>query len=452
MVSDRPSTTRRTFLATSGALLGAGCASPTNVDESNTATRTTTKTTSTPTETATETDAETETPTPADGRRVDTDPSVTPDYMGRFIPGGRMVDNFEDLTRWTVKEGGELKADPGRKFAGVQSLKYEGTGRVVLTGDYRADPIDIEGEDISFGAYFDKPSDGQPRFQLTAYAPDYDNRIVFSHPSLSTKDAGWQRIDIAPRATFGSPDLADVRELRLSMNVSDDSTARFWFDDLRAHPKPEKGKVIFRFDDTHRIQYTDYYPVLAEHDYQGMLSIVKRALGRADRVAVKEALELQDEGWDMINHMTEHQNITELSNAQLERDIAEMNDMFDRYGFERGTDMHTYTYGAYDGRTLDVLKDHFEVAFGGGAPTNYNLTNPMIVGSYNAEAGIDSTKQMLDRTANHRSLLVLMFHDRYDREEFERIVNYIADEDRLEVITGTDLKRRLAERSGDRST
>lgn len=111
-----------------------------------------------------------------------------------------------------------------------------------------------------------------------------------------------------------------------------------------------------------------------------------------------------------------------------------------------------HTYGAYDGRTLDVVKDHFEVAFGGGAPTNYNLTNPMIVGSYNAEAGIDSTKRMLDRAANHRSLLVLMFHNRYDREEFEQIVNHIAHEDRLEVITGTDLKRRLAKRSGDRST
>lgn len=39
----------------------------------------------------------------------------------------------------------------------------------------------------------------------------------------------------------------------------------------------------------------------------------------------------------MINHTTKHQNITELLNTQLERDIAEMNDMFDRYGYRART-------------------------------------------------------------------------------------------------------------------
>ncbi len=454
MVSDRPSTTRRGFLATSAVLFGAGCASPSNVDEPGgrqTMTEPTATRTAAPTDTgtATRTEEPTETPDPAENRLHDTQPSVNPEYMGRFIPGGRMVDNFEDLTRWTVEEGGELRADAGRKFAGVQSLRYEGTGRVVLSGDYRADPIDIEGEDLSFGAFFDKPDDRQPRFYLTARAPDYDNRVVFTHPYISGKDAGWQRIDIAPMETYGNPDLTDVRELRLSMNVNAGSTARFWFDDLRAHDKPDTGKVIFRFDDGHLLQYEDYYPVLDERDYQGLFSVVKQNFGNKDRVTVKQALELQDAGWDLVNHMTEHQNVTELSNSELRRDIREMDDMFDQYGFERGTDMHTYTYGAYSGRTLDVMKDHFEVAFGGGAPTNYKLTNPMVVGSFDAETGIEATESMLDRAAKHRSLLVLMFHDGYDRAEFERIVDYVAAEDRLEVITGTDLKEDLAKRNGN---
>lgn len=445
MVNDQPTTTRRKFVATGALLMGAGCTSRTDGSEDQDGKRTsepTTTTTEEPTETATEESAESESE-PVEDRTADLKPNVAPAYQGAFVQSGRTVDNFETLDHWTVRKGGTAEADADHRFTGTTSLAYEGTGRTVVVGDYRADPLDLTDEDISLAAKFDEPIDTQPTFYVIGEAPDHNNQVLFGTPYDGNKAAGWQRFDLAPVDTDGDPDLTDIRELKLVVNPSDDTTVKFNVDDLRAHPKPDRGKVIFRFDDSHECHYTDYFPVLQEHGYPGIEAVVKQSVGHSDRLSVQQLLEFQEAGWDLCNHTTKHQNIRHLSDDELRRNIREMNDWFDQYGIEQGTDMHIYTFGAYDGQSLDVLSDHFKMAFGGGGATNYSLTNPLTINSFNAESGIEDTKELLDRVASNRSLTVLMFHDGYSRSEFREIVEHVANDDRLDVISGSDLKEHV---------
>jgi len=447
MVNDRPTTTRRKFVATGALLMGAGCVSPTDESRDQDDKRTTRTPESTPTateeptETATEESTESE---PVEDRTTDVEPDVTPAYQGVFIQSGRTVDNFETLDRWTVRKGGTAEVDTDQRFAGRQSLSYEGTGRTVVVGDYRANPIDLTDEDISLAAKFEEPIDVQPTFYVVGEAPDHDNQVLFGTPYDGNKAAGWQRFDLAPIDTDGDPDLTDIRELKLVVNASDDTAVKFNVDDLRAHPKPDSGKIIFRFDDSHERHYTDYFPVLQDHGYSAIEAVVKQSVGHSDRLSVQQLLELQEAGWDLCNHTTKHQNIRHLSDGELRRNVREMNDWFDQYGIEQGTDMHVYTFSAYDGQSLDVLSEHFEMAFGGGGATNYSLTNPLTVNSFNAESGIEETKELLDRVASNRSLAVLMFHDEFSRAEFREIVEHVAaNDDRLDVISGSDLKEHV---------
>ncbi len=447
MASDRP--TRRKFVIASAVALAAGCNSPATTggdapDPTPTATPGT-PTTPDATETPEPTETPEATPDPAEDRTVEQRPNVNPAYQGRFITTGRVVDNFENLARWEARNGGRLVADGVTHFAGLQALSFEGRGRAELVADYSDDPVDLTDSSLSFAANFQRPNDEEPTFYLFADAPDASNRVVFSTPYTGVKRAGWQRIDIPVVDTVGSPDLSDVRTIRIGATAADNGRISFHLDDLRAVPRPDRGKLIFRFDDSHALHYDEYFPVLEEYGYPGIEAVVKNNIGNADRLTVEDLHAMQDAGWDLCHHTTDHQNITTLSPAELRRDIEAMSDWFAANDIERGTDMYVHTYGAYDAKSLDVLGDHFAVGFADGRTTNYSLTNPLTVGGFNAEKGMDRTKGMIDRVAEHRSLGVLMFHEQYSRAEFRELVEYVARKgDSIDVISGSDLRDHLA--------
>ncbi|WP_254534522.1 polysaccharide deacetylase family protein [Halomarina litorea] len=448
MASDRPRTTRRAFLATGALVLGAGCSSTSNVSD-DPATTTAPTTTEAPTETSTpepteepETE-ETETDSGPTPRTEEQPANVNPAYQGTFTRHGRMVDNVEDLSRWGTANGGTLVADIVTKFSGTQSMHFEGTGRSVIYGDFEDDPIDLSDSDVSLAMNFHEPSNATAVY-LIAQAPDPDNLVMYKRFLNGKRDIGWERQDLAPTSVVGDPDLSEVTRLLVSVVADDGQPVSFHLDDIRAHPKPEKAKVIFRFDDTQASHYDDYYPVLNEYGYPGIEAVVQTNVAPS-RLSHEKLQELQSSGWDLCNHTTKHQNITELSEAELRADIEEMDEWFADHDMAAGDDMHILTYGAYDGASIDVLSEHFDLVFGGGSPTNYNLTNPMSVGSFDAEHGIEATKDMIDDVVEHQSLLVLMFHNKYSREEFAEIVDYVAaNDDKLDVISGSDLRDHLA--------
>ncbi|MFC7156859.1 polysaccharide deacetylase family protein [Halomarina halobia] len=380
MTSERRFTTRRAFLATGALALGAGCTSPFDPGSNRSGPA------NAPNGTATESEAngtkETETPTPEPG-------TVTPEYQGRYFPGGRLVDDMGDLSRWSG--AGTVTGDGDVYFEDPQSLRYEGRHQVTLAGDFSDDPIDLSDAALSFAAYFDTPQT-QPTFALAAHAPDADNRVEFTHPYAANYDLRWQRYDVAPTRTKGSPDLSAVTKLTVNMYAGDDRPIRFWLDDIRAHPKPDRGKVIFRFDDCHRHHYTDYFKALDEYGYPGIEAVVKREIGRPGRLTVPHLHRMQDAGWDLCNHTTAHQNLAELSNGDIRANVEEMTAFFDEIDITKGTNFLVTPFGAHDGRTLDVTAEHFDLACGGSSPLNYTLTNPMRVGGSDVDGDLEGRR------------------------------------------------------------
>ncbi|WP_254546079.1 polysaccharide deacetylase family protein [Halomarina pelagica] len=437
MSPDRRRTTRRAFLATGALALGSGCTGL--VDTESTRPSRTNGSDRTPgggggSETGTDAEAETETP---DSR------AVSPPYLGRYFSGGRLVDDMSDLSRWSGE--GTIVADPDVRFGASQSLRYEGRHQMVLIGDYADDPIDLSDAALSFASYFERPANSQPTFTLTAYAPDDDNWVEFGYPYIANKDLRWQRFDLAPTRTKGSPDLSNVTKLVFMMYAGNHRPIRLWLDDLRAHPKPDRGKLIFRFDDSHRHHYTDYFTTLQEYGYPAVEAVVKREIGRRTRLTVPHLHEMQDAGWDLCNHTTAHQNVTEFSEAEFRANIEEMNAFFDDIGITRGTNFLVRPYGAYDGTSITVADEHFDLAFGGSSPTNYALTNPLQVGADDVHGDLESAKELVDLAVEHRSLSIPLFH-RFEGSKFEKLVEYVHRRERageLDVITASDLWEHL---------
>lgn len=387
--------------------------------------------------------------TPA-ARRTDAPPvyrrdqpvDPTPAYRGRFVGGGAVVDNVETTAHWS----GDVAADGSRYFGGSQSLRFEGRGRAVATDDYADRPLDLTDRDLSLAYYPDRP-DAQPTLFVDLFAPDLDNRLQLARPYVGNWSLGWQRLDVGPHAVVGDPDLSSVTKLRLAVTHD---RIRGWVDDFRAHPKPDRGAVVFRFDDTDAHHYTDYRPVLERYGYPGVEAVVPQYVGTDGHLDREALTTLDAAGWDLADHTYDHRNVRDLPPAQLRATLERSDRWFADHGFEAGA--FVYPYGAYDAAALSVLGDRFDLAFCGGGVANVAVTNPLTVASWNADAPLRATRRRIDRAATHRSLLVLMVHT-LAAGKFEQVVEHVhSKRSALDVLTARgllDRARALHGRAGE---
>lgn len=377
------------------------------------------------------------TPASSPADRSDSGVNPTPPYQGRFIDSGRALDNFEDLSHWS----GDIAPATDRYFTGSQSLKlYSTAGEATAIADYSADPLDLRGVDLSFAYYPDLP-DRQPSMFVDLLAPDGDNRLQFSWTYHGYNDLGWQRLDIAPFKTVGKPDLSRVEKVRITLNAD---RIRVWIDDFRAHSAPDAGKVILRFDDTHKHHYTDYFPLLSEYGYPGIEAVVLNSVGHHDRLSVNQMQEMQSAGWEMLSHTMGHKDVTKRSETALREDLKTVKGWLTEHGFERSAGYLIYPYNHYDGTSLAVLEDYIDLAFAGGGLTNVAVTNPLTIASVDAEESDARPLKAIDLAAKHRQLLVLMFHT-IDTRQLKKILDRIrAKGDRLDVINASQLQEELS--------
>ncbi len=361
--------------------------------------------------------------------------------LDRFVVEGRQLDDLEAVSHWS----GDVTPADGRSFTGSQSLKVQSsTGKAIAVGDFSDDPLDLEGEDISLAYYPDLPN-AQPSVYLELFAPDRANRLQLKGTYDGHVSMDWHRLDIAPHRTFGDPDLSTVERVRF---IIDDDSIRVWIDDLRAHPSPDSGKVILRFDDGSLRHYTDYFPLLSEYGYPAIAGVVINSVGNDSQMSIEQLQEMEASGWEILSHTMDHDAITDLSADELRADLSASTEWLTEHGFGSSTGYFITPYNNYDGDSLDVLDEHIDLAFTGGGPTNAALTSPLTVPAVNPEKEATQTLRAIDFAAEHRQLIVLMFHG-INTDRLETICEHIQSKgDQLDVITASELHATLAQLHG----
>lgn len=437
MRDDCSGVTRRSLLATGALAVASGCVSMTGTDDhAAPATDEPPTSTLTPADTPTRTASTTTEPTterPA--------PRVAPEHSGTYLQRGTVVDDLSDLSPWTGE--GTVGADTDVFFEGDQSLSYDNRGRVVLNRTFE-DALDLRDRSLSFAAWFEKPTTSRSTFTVFAHAPDRHNRVCMKLTYPATKEAGWQRYDLATTNVEGDPDLSTVTSLQFR-SWADGKRFRFHLADLRTHPKPDCGKVVFRFDDGHEHHHSEYFPILDEYGYPGIEAVVEGNVGLEDRMNVSQLHDLRDAGWDLCSHTVGHENITELSTEELRANIERMDTFFEDIGAPEGKDLAIYTYGAYDGRTIDVMAEHFDLVFGGGGLGSYEVTNPAAIRGTDVDEGADRAIELVDDAAKGRSLAIPIVHH-LPASEFRRVVEHVHDLDHaghIDVVSASDLQAHL---------
>jgi peptidoglycan/xylan/chitin deacetylase (PgdA/CDA1 family) len=148
-----------------------------------------------------------------------------------------------------------------------------------------------------------------------------------------------------PRADFGRE--MDWLEENGFQAVTLEQVEDAWWNRGTLPPKP----VVLSFDDGYRPQFTFALPELRKHGWAGVLNL--KAEGSDLYPSNVEAM--IDAGWELASHTIDHSDLTTLSGADLEREVAGSREILHR---EYGVPVRNFCYpaGRYDEETIAAVE------------------------------------------------------------------------------------------------
>ncbi|WP_129115416.1 polysaccharide deacetylase family protein [Halegenticoccus tardaugens] len=356
---------------------------------------------------------------------------------------GELVEDFEDFenANWGMIRG-DATSDSNEVYAGSQSLSLENKNGEVA-GIYKAFPegLDLTKHDLSLAVKLDKPAAGYVAAEIIAPAR---SDMLTSRRYIPQELNGWVRIDFGYTERRGEPIMRGVQELRL-MVLSDEGTAiQARIDDLRRIPKPEKGKVIFQFDDNHISQYETAFDILKKEDMPGSVGVIPDSVGYTDKLTDGHMREMRDAGWDMMAHPQSSEPLPAYPADKQREMIQSAKRYLELKGFPDGARHFVAPYNRVSNETLDIVSEFHETGFLQGACPN-NAVAPSSMHTISRVNGedVEGVQQILNIAEDTGQMVVIAYHDIGDgddyettTDQFESIVNHVAGQD-IDVVTPT---------------
>lgn len=350
-----------------------------------------------------------------------------------------VLEDFEDFSGWNV-EGGTLTADESTVYTGSQSARLErnNDGPVRLTQDV---DMDLSSENLSLA--FRMESAGNAVVQVRLQAPDQENELVVGEGVRQESSGNWFRLDPGARGVSGLPELESVQQIEVRVRGGD-SDSRFWIDDLRRVPSPEKGYAVLFFDDGRESAHSTAYDILSERDMPATVSVVTENVGNDGQLDLDQLGELTSNGWNACSHTSSHTNLEDISRLTAEQEIVKAKDWLVDQGFETGARWLVYPFGGFSEAVTSFAENHHDLAFrymGAQSMGSGRVTDEMTVSRGNA-SDVDAAMEMVDLGKLYNDVELFTFHDITESGdglsvtpgEFEEFVDYL-DNSPLEVVT-----------------
>ncbi|WP_101295343.1 polysaccharide deacetylase family protein [Halegenticoccus soli] len=360
---------------------------------------------------------------------------------------GEVVEDFEfekfQESSWGVIEG-NAALDGQNAHQGSQSLRLENkNGRVA--GVFRAFPdgLDLTKHDLTLAAQLEKPAEG--RIAIEVLAPGRSDMLTCRR-YINKEFDGWLRFDVGYTGKTGNPDLKHVQEIRIVVESEQGTPIRFWIDDLRKIKKPDKGKVIFTFDDNHVTQYDVAFKEFQKRNWPGGVAVIPDTVGGSEQLDTGQLREMRDAGWDIMSHPQTGRPLPEYPKKEQEKMITEAKRYLELKGFEKGSRHFVTPYHRINGETLELLQKHHETGFlYAGCPNNAEQPSGMHTISRILGRDPQGTRRITNLAAEFNQLAVVTYHDIGNGQDFEtspddfrNVVNHVANKD-VDVVAPSAL-------------
>lgn len=355
----------------------------------------------TPTEspTATATSTATETATPPD--------TGGPEW---WTPRGSVLDSFDGFeTAWTVG-GGTAAVSDELAFDDGQSVALDSDGDTRLRIERRfSDPRDFTDAEFSMAVRLEETTKPLVQVNLVLIDGTGEQRTL-SGSILPEATDRWVRFDLGVRRDTGAT-MGSIKGLRIDHWVGDDET-RLYVDDLRVHPKPDIGHVIFSFDDKGTTDYSVAFRVLEEYGYSGVCFPPIGRVTDESTPSVADYREMIDHGWDIGGHTLDHEDLTKHTRSE-QRTIIEENFRLLREKGLAGPSNHFRTpYSNYDSNSLDLMTESFDtsvIGVGSATGTNVHVTDHRTLGFKSGDE-LQTAKAGVDAAVTYRQLFGITLH------------------------------------------
>ncbi len=356
---------------------------------------------------------------------------------------GTSVDTFEDLSEWEVTNG-QLKSTNQDVFQGDQSVVLEPKANASepvtkISRAFYPETLDLSGRDLSLAAKVNEPDDVKVAAEIIAPA---QSSMLTATRYIPLELDGWVRFDLGYTGKRGEPVLDNVSEVNIQIGPTPDNESfQVLVDDLRTVPKPDKGKVMFQFDDGHISAYETAHPVLNEKGWPGSVAISPNGVGGDDRVSEANMREMDQNGWDMIGHASEL--LPDRSPEEQQRILQQTKQYLEVKGFEGGARHFVAPYSRVDNATLDHMDELFETGylFGAGPNNAKHPSNPSFISRIQGQS-VDGTSRIVDMAAEFNQLAVVSYHEiggeGISSDTFQQIIDHVDSKD-VDVITPSQL-------------
>ncbi|MFP8953666.1 polysaccharide deacetylase family protein [Natrialbaceae archaeon A-arb3/5] len=358
---------------------------------------------------------------------------------------GESFDSFEDLDGWvSLLDAGSLEADDEEPYVGTQSAHLTADEDTEYAGIYATMPdgMDLRESNLSLAVKFT----GREQLQLTLelFAPGPSDAHTMRRTLTGPSDR-WVRVDFETTSVDGQPDLANVREIRLTVRRRGDDTGSIdcWIDDLRTVDRPDRGEVLLLFDGTLESHHATAFEVVDKYDFTGVEAVIPEAVGETGRLTLDELDDLVDAGWDLAARpRTGSQFLHDYTPEEQEGLIRRTKAWLENRGFEDAADHFVTPRNVLGTTAAELVSEYHEQAFRyGGGPNAMPITDPHNLGFVSGAAG-DETKAYVDYAAEYGQLAVLHFEhigdDGLSEPAFEDLLDYIANHE-VDVVTASDV-------------
>ncbi|MFC7250468.1 polysaccharide deacetylase family protein [Halomicroarcula sp. GCM10025324] len=363
------------------------------------------------------------------------------DSRDRFRCRGRLFEDFSNLSYWDVLDGSLSGGESPYPGQSARLTASESESRAWITRRFE-DGIDLSDWDLSMAVHPGSGEASVSNVRLQLLAPDRSNRLDMWRP-LDPTD-GWLRLDFGPTKEVGSPDLTDVRELRVQSWIGAERAAEFHVDEIRLTPKLDEGAVVVTFDDMSLSQYENAFPVMQEFGFPGVAGVIPRLVGNEGRINLAQLQALQDKGWDVVSYPQHETPLSEFVRSEQASMILDSKRWLADNGFESGSRFVLFPFGTVTKTTFDIAAQYHYLGLWSGRCPSGRLTGPLSVGRVNG-ADVGTTTQIVELAQKYRQVVPIMYQtvgeesrDHITAERFEETMRFV-DDLGLRVLTTSDL-------------
>lgn len=228
--------------------------------------------------------------------------------------------------------------------------------------------------------------------------------------------------------TARSIGVGDIVMLGLTAKGKDDILT--WGSRKKAVPRAtHSGMVTFYFDDGASTDYDNIYPLFDAQGEVGAICVVTDIADAGASLTWAEIATMVADGWEVVNHSSDHTNHTTFTESQLEADIVASMEAFADEGYYPTN--YAYPNNASNEMVRRVIRKYFRSARGGGDVINEKGLNTFHLSSVQIDdwTKLADYKALVDRAYREGKWLCFYGHsggyDAGELEDLDELIDYI---------------------------